>query len=48
MFYVIVDFIKKGYLEVVWVLLKGGLLCDEFEEEIERDCESFRSFLYVV
>ncbi|OWZ35764.1 aspartate kinase [Cryptococcus neoformans c45] len=45
-FHVTVDLIKKGHLEAARASLKGGPLRDELEEEIERDCESLRSFLY--
>lgn len=33
-------------MEAARASLKGGPLRDELEEEIERDCESLRSFLY--
>lgn len=45
-FHTTVDLIKKGHLQAARASLKEGPLRDELEEEIERDCESLRSFLY--
>ncbi|WVQ74304.1 hypothetical protein IAR50_003901 [Cryptococcus sp. DSM 104548] len=45
-FHATVDTIKKGHLEAARASLKEGPLRDELEEEIERDCESLRGFLY--
>ncbi|WVQ66897.1 uncharacterized protein L199_005088 [Kwoniella botswanensis] len=45
-FHKTVDLIKKGHLEAARNSLKAGPLRDELEEEIERDCESLRGFLY--
>jgi len=38
--------IKKGHLEAARRSLKAGPLRDELEEEIERDCDQLREFLY--
>ena len=40
------DVIKKGHLEAARRTLKAGPLRDELEEEIERDCDQLREFLY--
>lgn len=40
-----VDTLKKGHLDAARVTVREGALRDELEEEIERDCESLRSFL---
>ncbi|KAK4689584.1 aspartate kinase, partial [Tremellales sp. Uapishka_1] len=40
-----VDILKKGHLEAARLSVKEGLLREELEEEIERDCEILRSFL---
>ncbi|ORY33373.1 putative aspartate kinase [Naematelia encephala] len=40
-----VDTIKKGHLQAARLSLRPGPLRDELEEEIERDCDSLRSFL---
>ncbi|WWD03740.1 hypothetical protein V865_001796 [Kwoniella europaea PYCC6329] len=45
-FHKTVDLIKKGHLEAARNSLRAGPLRDELEEEIERDCESLRGFLY--
>lgn len=45
-FHETVDVIKKGHLEAARRTLKAGPLRDELEEEIERDCETLREFLY--
>ncbi|WWC64495.1 uncharacterized protein I303_107105 [Kwoniella dejecticola CBS 10117] len=45
-FHKTVDLIKKGHLEAARVTLRAGPLRDELEDEIERDCESLRGFLY--
>ena len=45
-FHETVDVIKKGHMEAARNTLKAGPLRDELEDEIERDCESLRSFLY--
>ncbi|KIR71673.1 aspartate kinase [Cryptococcus deuterogattii CA1014] len=45
-FHTTVDLIKKGHLQAARASLKEGPLREELEEEIERDCESLRSFLY--
>lgn len=45
-FHMTVDLIKKGHLQAARASLKEGPLREELEEEIERDCESLRSFLY--
>ncbi|WWC72090.1 uncharacterized protein I206_106050 [Kwoniella pini CBS 10737] len=45
-FHTTVDLIKKGHLEAARNTLKAGSLRDELEDEIERDCESLRGFLY--
>jgi len=41
-----VDLIKKGHLEAARKSLRAGPLRDELEEEIERDCDSLKDFLY--
>jgi aspartate kinase len=41
-----VDVIKKGHLQAARVAVRAGAMREELEEEIERDCESLRSFLY--
>ncbi|WRT70148.1 uncharacterized protein IL334_007142 [Kwoniella shivajii] len=41
-----VDLIKKGHLEAARKTLRPGPLRDELEDEIEKDCESLRGFLY--
>lgn len=38
--------IKKGHLEAARRCLRPGALRDELEEEIERDCDALREFLY--
>ncbi|WWC91818.1 uncharacterized protein L201_006765 [Kwoniella dendrophila CBS 6074] len=45
-FHKTVDILKKGHLEAARNSLKSGPLRDELEDEIERDCESLRGFLY--
>lgn len=40
-----VDLLKRGHLEAAKNTVRAGLLREELEEEIERDCESLRSFL---
>jgi hypothetical protein len=45
-FHETVDVIKKGHLDAARRCLRAGPLRDELEEEIERDCESLREFLY--
>ncbi|WVQ84666.1 hypothetical protein IAT38_006821 [Cryptococcus sp. DSM 104549] len=45
-FHTTVDLIKKGHLDAARKSLKAGPLRDELEDEIERDCESLRGFLY--
>lgn len=40
-----VDTIKRGHMEAARKALSKGPLRSELEEEIERDCESLRSFL---
>jgi aspartate kinase len=45
-FHETVDVIKKGHLEAARRSLKAGPLRDELEEEIERDCDQLREFLY--
>ena len=44
-FHETVDVLKKGHLEAARRTLRAGSLRDELEDEIERDCESLRSFL---
>ena len=41
-----VDLIKKGHLEAARKSLRAGPLRDELEEEIERDCDNLKDFLY--
>lgn len=41
-----VDVIRKGHMDAARSALRPGSLRDELEEEIERDCESLREFLY--
>ena len=41
-----VDVIRKGHSEAARYAVRAGPMRDELEEEIERDCESLRSFLY--
>jgi aspartate kinase len=45
-FHETVNVLKKGHLEAARATLRSGPLRDELEEEIERDCEHLRSFLY--
>ncbi|WVN90867.1 uncharacterized protein L203_106110 [Cryptococcus depauperatus CBS 7841] len=45
-FYATVDTIRKGHLEAARASLKEGPLRDELVEEIERDCDALKSFLY--
>ncbi|OCF38044.1 aspartate kinase [Kwoniella heveanensis CBS 569] len=45
-FHKTVDTIKAGHLEAARATLKPGPLRDELEEEIEKDCEALRGFLY--
>jgi aspartate kinase len=40
-----VDTLKKGHLDAARATVSEGELRAELEEEIERDCESLRSFL---
>ncbi|RXK35655.1 aspartate kinase [Tremella mesenterica] len=41
-----VDVLKKGHLDAARLAVRPGAMRDELEDEIERDCESLRSFLY--
>lgn len=45
-FHETVDLVRKGHLEAARIAVGPGTMRDELEEEIERDCESLRSFLY--
>ncbi|WVR00111.1 hypothetical protein IAU59_007253 [Kwoniella sp. CBS 9459] len=45
-FHKTVDTIKAGHLEAARATLKPGPLRDELEEEIDKDCEALRGFLY--
>ncbi|WVR07616.1 hypothetical protein IAU60_004658 [Kwoniella sp. DSM 27419] len=45
-FHKTVDTIKQGHLQAARDTLRAGPLRDELEEEIERDCEALRGFLY--
>lgn len=45
-FHETVEVIKRGHLEAARKCLRAGPLRDELEEEIERDCEALREFLY--
>ena len=45
-FHTTVDLIKKGHMEAARNTLRAGPLRDELEEEIERDCDNLKDFLY--
>ncbi len=44
-FHETVDLVRKGHLEAARIALRPGPMREELEEEIERDCDSLRSFL---
>lgn len=45
-FHATVDILKKGHLDAAKAAVRPGPMRDELEDEIERDCENLRSFLY--